>query len=63
MKKAAKYAGDFKGNGNVVAVESVAGILEREIQSIIQGWLIRAEKESDLMSVPMKREDRGLSLR
>ena len=63
MKKTAKYAGDFKGNGNVVAVESVAGILEREIQSIIQGWLIRAEKESDLMSVPMKREDRGLSLR
>jgi hypothetical protein len=63
MIKTANSAGDFKGNSNVVTVESVVGILEREIQSIIQEWLIRAEKESDLMSVPMNREDRGLSLR
>jgi hypothetical protein len=63
MVRTANSAGDFKGNGNVVAVESVAGILEREIQSIIQEWLFRAAKESGLMSVPMNREDRGLSLR
>jgi hypothetical protein len=62
MIKTANSAGDFKGNGNVVVVESVAGILEREIQSIIQEWIIRAEKESDLVSVSMNREDQGVSL-
>jgi len=63
MIKTATSPGDFKGNGYVVTVESVADILEREIQSIIQERLIRAEKESDLMSVAMNREDRGMSLR
>ena len=63
MIKTAKSAGHFNGNANVVTVESVAGILEREIQSIIQEWLIRAEKESDLMSVSMNHEGRGLSMR
>src|ERR1700682_354629 len=53
-----KSAGDFKRNGSVVVVESVADILERHLQTIIQEWLIRVEKESDLMSVPMNHEDR-----
>jgi hypothetical protein len=41
-----------------MAVESVADILDRELQTIIQEWLNRAEKEPDLMSIPMNREDR-----
>jgi hypothetical protein len=49
---------DFKGNGSIVAVESVANILERELQTIIQEWLVRVANESDLMSIPMNREDR-----
>jgi RsbT co-antagonist protein rsbRD N-terminal domain len=49
--------GSSKSNG-AVTVESVADILERELQTIIQEWLNRAEKESDLMSIPMNREDR-----
>src|ERR1700680_3270104 len=58
MVKSVNSVGDFKGNGSVVVVESVAHILERELQTIIQEWLIRVEKESDLMSVPMNHEDR-----
>src|ERR1700680_2911457 len=58
MVKSVNSVGDFKGNGSVVVVESVADILERELQTIIQGWLIRVEKEPDLMSIPMNHEDR-----
>src|ERR1700681_1413511 len=50
-------AGSSKSAG-AVTVESVADILDRELQTIIQEWLDRAEKESDLMSIPMNREDR-----
>jgi hypothetical protein len=53
-----KPTGDFKGNVSVMAAESVANILERELQTIIQEWLIRVANESDLMSIPMNREDR-----
>jgi hypothetical protein len=41
-----------------VVIESVADILEREVHSVIGEWLIRVEKEPDLMSIPMSREDR-----
>jgi len=49
--------GSSKSTG-AVTVESVADILDRELQTIIQEWLSRAEKEPDLMSIPMNREDR-----
>src|ERR1700680_2853274 len=58
MVKSVNSVGDFKGNGSVVVVESVADILERELQTIIQEWLMRVEKESDLMGIPMNHEDR-----
>ena len=35
MMKPVKSAGDFKGNGSVVVVESVADILERELTHVI----------------------------
>jgi hypothetical protein len=41
-----------------VTVETVADILYRESQTLIAEWLRRVEKESDLMSIPMNREDR-----
>src|ERR1700722_17413968 len=41
-----------------VVIESVADILERELHTVIEEWLIRVEKEPDLMSIPMSREDR-----
>ena len=46
------------GSKSAVTVEPVADILERETQPLIEEWLTRVEKESDLMSIPMNREDR-----
>jgi len=40
-------------SGGAVVVESVADILERELQALIEEWLIRVEKESDLMHLPL----------
>ena len=58
MSKFAKPAVDSSKSKATATVESVADILDRELQTIIQEWLNRAEKESDLMSIPMNREDR-----
>jgi hypothetical protein len=41
-----------------VAVESVADILERELQTVIKEWLVRVEKEPDLICIPLNYEDR-----
>jgi hypothetical protein len=46
------------GSKSAVTVETVADILEREIHTLIEEWLTRVEKASDLMSIPMNREDR-----
>jgi len=50
--------GAAKVSDGAVVVESVADILERELQSVIGEWLIRVEKEPDLMSIPMIQEER-----
>jgi len=41
-----------------VVVESVADILERELHTVIEEWLIRVKKDPELMSIPMNREHR-----
>ena len=58
MSTLVKPAVGSSGSTGAATVESVADILDRELQTIIQEWLDRAEKESDLMSIPMNREDR-----
>ena len=40
-----------------VAVESVADILERELQTVIKEWLVRVEKEPDLTCIPLSFEE------
>jgi hypothetical protein len=47
-----------EGNGAGVAIESVPDILERELPAVIQDWLARVEKESDLTSIPLTFEER-----
>src|ERR1700689_3944632 len=47
-----------EASGGAVSVESVADILERELQTVIDEWLMRVEKETDLMRIPMNREER-----
>jgi hypothetical protein len=38
----------LQGSVDGVAIESVADILEGDLDSMIQDWLSRVEKESDL---------------
>jgi RsbT co-antagonist protein rsbRD N-terminal domain len=58
MTQATKVAAVPKENGNAVAIESVADVLERELQPVIQDWLARVEKESDLASIPLSFDER-----
>ena len=58
MSKPGKSAGDSNGSIFAVTIESVADILERELQAVITDWLHRVEQEPDLTCIPMKVEDR-----
>src|SRR6202521_2924581 len=57
MKTAATLAGP-NGSGGAVRIESVAHIIERELQSVIADWLFRVEKEPDLTCIPLNFEER-----
>jgi len=39
-------------------IESVPDILERQVPAVIEDWLVRVEKESDLTSIPLTFEER-----
>jgi hypothetical protein len=58
MSKPVESARGSKGSGGIVVVDSVADILERELQPLIEAWLARVEKESDLSSVLLNHDDR-----
>ena len=47
-----------EANGGTISVESVADILERELKPLIKDWLLRVDREPDLMSIPLNFEDR-----
>jgi hypothetical protein len=44
--------------GSAVTIESVADILERELEHTIQEWLKRVNQEPDLMHIPLKNIER-----
>ena len=46
------------GSAGAVIVESVADILERDLDAVIQEWLVRVDKEPDLTAIPLSFEDR-----
>ena len=46
------------GSSGVASVETVADILERETRPLIEAWLVRVEKESDLSSIPLNHDER-----
>jgi hypothetical protein len=50
-------AGSSKSN-RVATVETVADILERELQPLIESWLARVEKEPDLAQIPLDHDKR-----
>src|ERR1700722_8717699 len=58
MIKLLKSTVGISESTSAVTVETVAEILEREIHTLIEEWLSRVEKASDLISIPMNREDR-----
>src|ERR1700676_107768 len=58
MSKATAAAVNTKGNGVSVSIESVADILERELQAVIEEWRIRVEQEAELMGVQLNYEER-----
>jgi hypothetical protein len=47
-----------ENNIDTAASESVADILERQIDVVIQEWLVRVENEPDLKSIPLTFEER-----
>jgi hypothetical protein len=49
--------GSNMSSGAVIA-ETVADILERELQTLIGEWFIRVEKEPELMRIPLNYEER-----
>jgi hypothetical protein len=58
MSKSVDFVtGPREGRG-VDSIDSVADILEREIQSVIADWLARVEHEPDLKSIPLSFEER-----
>src|SRR6202171_181269 len=58
MFKSVESVKRSEGNGHGVAIESVADILERELDAVIQDWLSRVEKEPDLTCIPLNFEER-----
>jgi hypothetical protein len=58
MNKSTMSVGAAKATGTAVAVETVADILERELQSVINDWLARVEQEPDLKCIPLNFDER-----
>jgi hypothetical protein len=53
MAKSIHSARVTGGSAGAVAVESVADILERDLDDVIQEWLIRVDKEPELTAIPL----------
>lgn len=56
MSKSEVFVTGSRDSGGTI--ESVANILERELQTVISDWLIRVEQETDLQCVPLDYESR-----
>src|SRR6202521_4084463 len=58
MSESTRFVTGPRVRGDPAAAESVADILERELQSVITDWLFRVEQEPDLTCIPLSYEDR-----
>jgi hypothetical protein len=47
-----------ESNTATIPIESVADILERELNTVIQEWLARVEMEADLTAIPLNFQER-----
>src|ERR1700723_1693781 len=58
MAKSRNPAHVAGGSAGPIIIESVADILERDLDAVIQEWLMRVDKEPDLTAIPLSFEDR-----
>jgi hypothetical protein len=58
MAKSINFARVAGGNAGTATIESVADILERDLDDVIQEWLIRVDKEPELTAIPLNFEER-----
>jgi hypothetical protein len=58
MSKSSEFVASPKECPDAASIESVADILDRELKTVIEEWLVRVEKEPDLMQIPMNYEER-----
>ena len=58
MIKTVKEVRRHNGSVGTVDVQSVADILERELQNLIKDWLARVDQEPDLSGIKLNYEDR-----
>jgi len=58
MSKTVEFVTGPRESGDTTTIESVADILERELQSVIVDWLARVEQEPDLKCIPLNFEER-----
>jgi hypothetical protein len=58
MTKSMGSAGAPKATGGAATIETVADIIERELQAVIVDWLARVEQEPDLKCIPLSFEER-----
>ncbi|HVR23746.1 MAG TPA: RsbRD N-terminal domain-containing protein [Candidatus Polarisedimenticolia bacterium] len=58
MGKSTNPAHVAGGSAGAVIIESVADILERDLDAVIQEWLMRVDQEPELTAVPLSFEDR-----
>src|SRR6202162_4945344 len=58
MMKPVESSARHSKNGGTGIVETVEDILEREVNHVIEEWLMRVEKEPDLMHIRLNHEER-----
>jgi len=58
MIKPIESSGAVKAGNGIGIVQSVADILDRELQAVIADWLRRVENEPELMAIPLTFEER-----
>ncbi len=58
MTQSIGSSGAAKATGGAATIESVADILERELENVIVDWLTRVEQERDLTCIPLSFEER-----